>query len=170
MAQFTAAGLARLLANVEREVLVEALELAGMTQLLTSTALSTLEDLQFRLNQLQNLETFGPALFRAKRSDFIDEVLKILPMFIRIPAHMVLIVEFLLTSIQEQIASLSEVQVVVTPAQRTRMQKLVSEVMLHNGHIIQLSGKPIAVSALLNETTRIDENASALGAEIASLP
>ena len=45
MAQFTATSLARLLANVEREVLVEALDEAGMTQLLTSDTIKTISKL-----------------------------------------------------------------------------------------------------------------------------
>ena len=85
MAQFTAPGLARLLANVEREVLVEALDLAGMTQLLTSDALGTLEDLQFRLNQLQNLETFGPAWLKMQAGNLIDVKLEGLPIYVQIP-------------------------------------------------------------------------------------
>lgn len=45
MSQFTVPGLARLLANVEREVLVEALEEAELSQLLTSDTIKTVAKL-----------------------------------------------------------------------------------------------------------------------------
>lgn len=56
MAQFTAKSLARLLSQVEREVLVDALDLAGMTQLLTSDSIKTIEKLG---SELQALRDFG---------------------------------------------------------------------------------------------------------------
>lgn len=108
MAQFTAASLARLLANVEREVLVEALERAGMAQLLTSAALETLEELQFRLNQLTNLETFGPALLKARAKEFRAEVISVLPMFLKIPFRMFFLVEQAVDSIRTLIEDLPE--------------------------------------------------------------
>jgi len=60
MAQFTPQSLARLLGNVEREVLVEALEIADLTQVLYPRHLQILDDLAGDMNGLYNL-LIGPA-------------------------------------------------------------------------------------------------------------
>ena len=52
MGQFTPEGLARLLANVEREVLVEALQVAELSQLLTSDTIKTVGKLGRALESL----------------------------------------------------------------------------------------------------------------------
>ena len=55
MAQFTASQLARLLSNVEREILVDALESAGLTSILPGRHLAILEDTEGNWNTLFNL-------------------------------------------------------------------------------------------------------------------
>lgn len=55
MAQFTPQTLARLLTNVEREVLVEALEIAEMVHLLPARHLQVIEDLEGNWNTLFNV-------------------------------------------------------------------------------------------------------------------
>lgn len=55
MAQFKAAGLARLLANVEREILVEALEIANLIHFLPARHLSILNDLEENWSTLHNV-------------------------------------------------------------------------------------------------------------------
>lgn len=67
MAQFTVSGLARLLANVEREILVQALEKADLVHLLPSRHLGILEDVEGNWNTLFNI-WLGGALEDAARA------------------------------------------------------------------------------------------------------
>ncbi|KKL26180.1 hypothetical protein LCGC14_2397870 [marine sediment metagenome] len=64
MAQFTPAQLARTLANVEREVLVEAIAIANLEQIFLTRTIETVDQLQFLFNAAQNIITFGPAWFK----------------------------------------------------------------------------------------------------------
>lgn len=62
MAQFTVTGLARLLANVEREILVEALEKADLIHLLPLRHLAILEDIEGNWNTVFNVFLAGDIL------------------------------------------------------------------------------------------------------------
>lgn len=59
MTQFNAKSLARLLVQVEREVLVEAVEIANLQALITTPTIQTIEELQGFFNLLSNLKIFG---------------------------------------------------------------------------------------------------------------
>jgi len=80
MAQFTSTSLARLLANVEREVLVAALAEANLSQLLTSEALATIDELQGLLNLLTNVRTFGPEFLGREFDEAISRFLDSAPL------------------------------------------------------------------------------------------
>jgi len=60
--QFDPKGLARLIANVERDVLVEAVEIAGMTSYFTTPSRETIEELQGLFNVVTNLSLFRKPL------------------------------------------------------------------------------------------------------------
>lgn len=69
MTQFTVETLSRLLANVQREVLVDALEAANLTQLLRTDTIETIDQLQSFMNLASNLAVFGPAILRRYTAD-----------------------------------------------------------------------------------------------------
>jgi len=79
MAQFTAESLGRTLANVQREVLVDALEGEDLRILLRSETIDTIEQLQGFFNLAQNLVTFGPELFSKLILDQLEELSVIAP-------------------------------------------------------------------------------------------
>ena len=62
MPQFTAKSLARVLVQVEREILVEAVELAELESFFLTADLGTIRELQGFFNLISNLQTFGFAL------------------------------------------------------------------------------------------------------------
>lgn len=74
MPQFTAESLARVLTQVEREVLVEAVELAGIDLLFTSPYRDTLDELAGYLNLVANFRVFGPRLLRESLIQDLEEV------------------------------------------------------------------------------------------------
>lgn len=59
MPQFNAKSLARVLVQVEREVLVEALEIAELEQILLTPHLATLQELGEFFNLIANVKVFG---------------------------------------------------------------------------------------------------------------
>lgn len=70
MTQFTADSLARVLVNVEGDVLAEALEIANLSHFLTEPGLQTLDDLQGWLNLLGNMLVLGPDVFQVAVHEF----------------------------------------------------------------------------------------------------
>ena len=63
--QFTVESLARLISNVESEILVQALEEAGLTHVLATDANETLREIAGWLNLVENMLTLGPAALEA---------------------------------------------------------------------------------------------------------
>jgi len=84
VAQFTAESLGRLLANVEREVLVDALEGADLRILLRTETIETIEQLQGWFNLLTNLRTFGPTVIGKEIEDIIEDALQAAPALVGI--------------------------------------------------------------------------------------
>ena len=70
--QFTSGSLARLISQVEREILVEAFEEAGMTSILTTDALETLKEVAGWLNFIENMLILGPAAAEAGLKSILE--------------------------------------------------------------------------------------------------
>lgn len=76
IAQFTPEGLARLLSQVEREVLVEALEIADLTSLLLNAHIQTLDEVAGWLNLIENTLLFADSLRDRRAEEIIQEALE----------------------------------------------------------------------------------------------
>lgn len=79
MAQFTVESLARLLKNVDRELLVDALAEAELSQLLTNDTIETIAELQTLFNLASNIRVFGPALFAREFDRIVSDFLESAP-------------------------------------------------------------------------------------------
>ena len=87
MAQFSSKTLARLLLNVDRAILREAVDLAELWDVFSSFERDALVQLGQEQNLLANLQTFGPDALRALSFEFFERVKKIAndaPMLVRL--------------------------------------------------------------------------------------
>ena len=87
MAQFSAKTLARLLKNVDRDILREAVEEAELWDVFSSFERGALVQLGQEQNLLANLQTFGPDALRALSFEFFERVKTIAndaPMLVRL--------------------------------------------------------------------------------------
>ena len=79
MGQFTVDSLTRLLENVERSVLADALEAANLIDLVPSTQIETIQQLQQFFNLAQNFITFGPVIFGRQINRFMEQAAETAP-------------------------------------------------------------------------------------------
>lgn len=76
MAQFTPTSLARLLENVDRDILREAVEIAELWDVFSSFERSAIEELGKEQNLMANLKALGPSALQALGHEFFERVEK----------------------------------------------------------------------------------------------
>jgi len=119
--QFTAKSLSRLLRNVEREVLVEAINDSEIDFLFVGRHRDTLDELQTLFNGLANLATFGPQIIENFLADSNREVATNLEFFAKLAEAIINIGEF--------VGTINDVVEVLLPRRLDRIQAGISALL-----------------------------------------